>query len=99
MRGSCVSSYSPAVSLHSWKRHVRLIPVLVRIEARNGCRALRSLWTKVALIDDSVLVDDKGHDAGDAIVHRPGNDAKAANHATTHEVIVRASGRRRALGI
>src|SRR5262245_32420106 len=59
-------------------------PGLVWIEfghrLRNGC----GLWPEVFLINDAVMVDDKGHDPGGTVLRRISHYAETAHHLTFH---------------
>src|SRR3954452_15827235 len=81
----------------SWRRHIRLRPVLVRIEGHHRRRALRRFGPEVALVDVAALADDESHHTGLAIAHRPGHDGEATDHAPIDDVVARAARRRRSL--
>src|SRR3954452_2709707 len=83
----------------SWRRHIRLRPVLVRIEGHHRRRALRRFGPEVALVDVAALADDEGHHAGLTIAHRPGDRREAADHAAGHDIAGAAARCRRSLRI
>jgi hypothetical protein len=53
----------------------QLLPARIGIEAGHGAGALGAVGTEILLIDDAVLVDDEGHNAGGAVArgkrHQP----------------------------
>src|SRR6185503_10564506 len=73
------------------RRGVRLLPVLVRIEDRDRRGLLCRIRPEILLVDVAVLADDEAHHAGLAVLHRPGDDSEAADHAVVHQVAVSAA--------
>ena len=53
----------------------------------------RRVRAEIFLIDDAVLIDDEGHDAGIAIGGRIGDQRKAARHMAIDDIILSAAGR------
>src|SRR5580704_18174173 len=63
------------------------MPGLVRVIAldrRRGCCGIRS---KVFLVDDSAVADDKSLDTGDLVLGGPSHQREAANHHAVNDVV------------
>ena len=73
------------------------LPAAVRVVRYDlTCDACR-VTAEIFLIDNAVLVDDEGHDAGIAIGGRIGDHREAARHTIVEDVIPGAAGRIRPL--
>src|SRR3954466_2438757 len=70
------------------RRHVGFLPALAGIEHGDRRGFLGGVRTEVVPVDVARLADDEGHDAGLAVLHRPGDHGEAADHAILDQVVV-----------
>jgi hypothetical protein len=63
-------------------------PSLIRIIQRHACCQLLRIFSKVFLVNYTVMVHDKGHDPGIVIFGRIGKDGKASDHLALDDVVI-----------
>src|SRR5262245_3548086 len=71
---------------------LHLGPAAVGVVVLDGGGADFGLLAEVLLIDPAVLIDDKRHDAGIAVVRRPGDHREPAYHVPVDHVVVAPAG-------
>src|SRR4051812_25756257 len=70
-----------------WPLVVRSCPRFVRVVAFHLREQLQRSWSKVFLIYDSFMVDNKGFDAGDTVIGRDGSQGEAPDHQPVDDKI------------
>src|SRR5262249_2504920 len=83
--------------LTSRVRKIDFRPSRIGIEGLNFSRQLVGLRTKILLKHGAILVDNKGHDAGIAILSRVSHEREAADHLAFGQIVVSAARRIRPL--
>src|SRR4051794_27969027 len=74
-----------------------LLPGLVGIEPIHPLDELHSVVAEVLLVDDAIVVDEEGRDAGVAVFGGPGEQREAADHLALDDIAERPAGGIRAL--
>ena len=75
-----------------------LLPRSVRVECLHGLGHDRGSRAQVLLIHDAVVIDDKGHDPGHAVLRGKGHEGEPSHQATVGEVVIRSARRVLPLG-
>ena len=63
------------------------LPTFVGLVPCHGLRSIKSRFSKVFLIYDTVFTNDKGHDSGISILYRIRNHREAACHFSVRDVV------------
>src|SRR5215469_12425255 len=76
---------------HPASSSVGLDPALVGIELGHGGGDFGGVLAEVFLVDNSILVHDKGHNARVAVFGRIGNEGEAARKLAVDEAVFRSA--------
>src|SRR5262249_39988282 len=74
-----------------------LPPVMVGVELAHSRGDAASPRTQIPFVNITVVVDDKGHDAGIAVFGRVSHEPETADHIATNDVVDGATRRVRSL--
>src|SRR4051794_5861121 len=76
---------------------IDFLPGLVRIKHDYAFGDEVGPYSQILLVDSAAMIDQKGHDAGIAVLGRPGDQRKTTDHLALDDVVEGAAGRVRAL--
>src|SRR6185295_2818958 len=68
------------------------LPQRIGIVVTHFLRRLCCIWTKVLLINASLLIDDEGHDTRLTVFRRPCDHRESADHISVDDIVVFAAG-------